>query len=361
MSTEGGTRAVIAALLANLGIAATKFIAFFLTGFSSMLAEAIHSVADSGNQILLLIGGKRSQREATPQHPFGFGRERYVYSFIVSIVLFTLGGCFALYEAWHKFEETRGDERLRPVRVALVVGAGRRARSSRSAWRASASAPPCASRTSCAARARGCGSCAARRHPSCPSSCSRTSARSIGLTLALLGVGLMLLTGNPIFDVLGSASIGVLLVIIAAFLAVEMKSLLVGESATTAHQKAILEALASPEAIERVIHSKTLHLGPEELLVAAKLAVAPTERAVDVAAAIDEAERRARDAVPELTLRHVPRAGRRPGRRLRPRRAAGAAGTGSALTAAARCRAATPPAGATARRSETGPGGRSRA
>ena len=114
MSTEGGTRAVIAALLANLGIAATKFLAFFLTGFSSMLAEAIHSVADSGNQILLLIGGKRSQREATPQHPFGFGRERYVYSFIVSIVLFTLGGCFALYESWHKFEETRGDSDYDP-------------------------------------------------------------------------------------------------------------------------------------------------------------------------------------------------------------------------------------------------------
>ena len=124
----------------------------------------------------------------------------------------------------------------------------------------------------------------------------------IGLILALLGVGLMLLTGNPIFDVLGSGSIGVLLVVIAAFLAVEMKSLLVGESATPAHQKAILDALASPDAVQRVIHSKTLHIGPEELLVAAKLAVAPTERADDVAAAIDEAERRARDAVPELTL-----------------------------------------------------------
>ena len=124
----------------------------------------------------------------------------------------------------------------------------------------------------------------------------------IGLILALLGVGLMLITGNPIFDVLGSGSIGVLLVVIAAFLAVEMKSLLVGESATPAHQKAILDALASPDAVQRVIHSKTLHIGPEELFVAAKLAVAPTERADDVAAAIDEAERRARDAVPELTL-----------------------------------------------------------
>jgi divalent metal cation (Fe/Co/Zn/Cd) transporter len=124
----------------------------------------------------------------------------------------------------------------------------------------------------------------------------------IGLSLALLGVGLMLLTGNPIFDVLGSAGIGVLLVLIAAFLAVEMKSLLVGESATPEHQQAILEALTAPDAVQRVIHAKTMHLGPEELLVAAKLAVAPMERADEVAAAIDEAERRARDAVPELTL-----------------------------------------------------------
>ena len=89
MSTEGGTKAVVAALLANLGIAVTKFVAFFLTGFSSMLAEAIHSVADSGNQGLLLLGGRRSRKEATEEHPFGYGRERYIYSFIVAIVLFS--------------------------------------------------------------------------------------------------------------------------------------------------------------------------------------------------------------------------------------------------------------------------------
>ena len=301
MSTEGGTRAVIAALLANLGIAATKFVAFFLTGFSSMLAEAIHSVADSGNQILLLIGGKRSQREATPQHPFGFGRERYVYSFIVSIVLFTLGGCFALYESWHKFEETRGDSDYDPFEsrwwwvpvVVLVVAIGMESFSFRTAVRESN-------------KLRGSRSwlrfVRSSKAPELPVILLEDFGALIGLTLALLGVGLMLITGNPIFDVLGSASIGVLLVVIAAFLAVEMKSLLVGESATTAHQHAILEALAAPEAVQRVIHSKTLHLGPEELLVAAKLAVAPTERADDVTAAIDEAERRARDAVPELVL-----------------------------------------------------------
>ena len=197
MSTEGGTRAVIAALLANLGIAATKFLAFFLTGFSSMLAEAIHSVADSGNQILLLIGGKRSQREATPQHPFGFGRERYVYSFIVSIVLFTLGGCFALYEAWHKFEETRGDSRLRPVRVALVVGAARRAASWRSRWRASASAPRCGSRTRSAAQRSWLRFVRSSKSPELPVILLEDFGALIGLTLALLGVGLMLHHRQP--------------------------------------------------------------------------------------------------------------------------------------------------------------------
>ncbi len=301
MSAEGGTRAVIAALLANLGIAATKFLAFFLTGFSSMLAEAIHSVADSGNQILLLIGGKRSQREATQQHPFGFGRERYVYSFIVSIVLFTLGGCFALYESWHKWQETKGETDFDPFEsrwwwvpvVVLVVAIGMEGFSFRTAVHESN-------------KSRGSRSWVrfvrSSKAPELPVILLEDFGALIGLSLALLGVGLMLITGNPIFDVLGSASIGVLLVLIAAFLAVEMKSLLVGESATPEHQRAIMAALTAPGAVQRVIHAKTLHLGPEELLVAAKLAVAPTERADEVAAAIDEAERRARDAVPELTL-----------------------------------------------------------
>src|SRR5919205_1710748 len=105
MAADGGTRAVVAALLANLGIAVTKFVAFFLTGVSSMLAEAIHSVADSGNQLLLLLGGKRAQKSANDEHPFGYGRERYIYSFLVAIVLFSVGGLFALYEAYHKAHE----------------------------------------------------------------------------------------------------------------------------------------------------------------------------------------------------------------------------------------------------------------
>jgi cation diffusion facilitator family transporter len=121
MSAAGGTRAIIAALAANLGIAATKFVAWILTGSSSMLAEAIHSVADSGNQALLLLGGKRAQRKATPQHPFGYGRERYIYAFIVSIVLFSVGGLFALYEAYHKLHAPNPITEWQWVPVLVLV------------------------------------------------------------------------------------------------------------------------------------------------------------------------------------------------------------------------------------------------
>src|SRR5919112_689941 len=121
MSAEGGTKAVVAALLANTGIAVTKFAAFLLTGVSSMLAEAIHSVADAGNQGLLLLGGKRSQREATEEHPFGYGRDRYIYAFIVSIVLFSVGGLFALYEAYHKIADPEPIEAWQWVPVVVLV------------------------------------------------------------------------------------------------------------------------------------------------------------------------------------------------------------------------------------------------
>src|SRR5215468_2203783 len=120
MSAASGTRAVLAALAANLGIALTKFLAFALTGSSSMLAESIHSVADSGNQVLLLLGGKRSRREATEQHPFGYGRERYLYAFVVSIVLFSLGGLFAIYEGIHKLEHPEPIDKWQWVPIAVL-------------------------------------------------------------------------------------------------------------------------------------------------------------------------------------------------------------------------------------------------
>ena len=290
MSTEGGTRAIIAALTANLGIAATKFVAYLLTRSSSMLAESIHSVADSGNQVLLLVGGKRASRQATPEHPFGYGRERYVYAFIVSIVLFSVGGLFALYEAWHKWshpEPIEGFWWWTPL-VVLVVSIGLEGYSFRTAIRESNHTRagrtwPDFVRTA--------------KSPELPVVLLEDSAALIGLVFALFGVGLTLLTHDGRWDAVGTAFIGILLVTVAAVLAVEMNSLLVGESATAEHVRAIEAALVGG-CVKRIIHMKTLHLGPEELLVAAKIAVGPQERASDVATAIDDAERRVREAVP---------------------------------------------------------------
>jgi len=289
MSTKGGTRAILAALAANLGIAASKFVGFLLTRSSSMLAESIHSVADSGNQVLLLVGGRRASRQATPEHPFGYGRERYVYGFVVSIVLFSVGGLFALYEAWHKWSDPHPIESWAWVPVViLLVAIGLEGYSFRTAIHESN-------------RTRGSRSWPAfvrtSKSPELPVVLLEDTAALLGLVFALFGVGLTLATHDGRWDALGTALIGVLLVGVAAVLAVEMNSLLIGEAATPEHREAIEAALVG-EGVERVIHMRTLHLGPEELLVAAKIAVPAAVRAEDVAVAIDAAERRVRAAVP---------------------------------------------------------------
>jgi cation diffusion facilitator family transporter len=300
VSTEGGTKAVVAALTANLAIAATKFGAWALTGASSMLAEAIHSVADSGNQVLLLVGGKRARRAATAEHPFGFGRERYVFAFLVAIVLFSVGGVFALYEAYHKYEEVQaghGGELLESrwwwvplaVLVAAIVAEGL---SFRTAVRE-------------ANRSRGRQSLGrfvkSAKAPELPVVLLEDFAALIGLVFALLGVGLTLLTSNGIYDVIGTAMIGLLLVAVAITLAWETKSLLLGEAASSDAVRRIEAAITGTEGVERLIHMKTLHLGPEEILVAAKIGVPAAESAAEVADAIDAAERAIRAAEPMVT------------------------------------------------------------
>jgi cation diffusion facilitator family transporter len=303
MSTEGGTRAVVAALLANLGIAVTKFVAFALTGYSSMLAEAIHSVADSGNQGLLLLGGKKAGKEATEEHPFGYGRERYVYSFIVAIVLFSVGGLFALYEAYHKFHEVHaghsdiGDDwkRFVPV-VVLAVAIVLESLSFRTAILETNKIKGNASYPEFIRRAK---------QPELPVILLEDFAALLGLFFAFLGVTLMLVTGNQYFDAGGTALIGLLLVLVAVTLAVETKSLLLGESASPDAQRRILAALTGTDGVERVIHLKTMHLGPEELLVAVKIGVDATDRAADVAAAIDRAEEAVRTAEPTATSIYI--------------------------------------------------------
>ena len=296
MSVEGGTKAIVAALLANMGIAVTKFIAFVLTQSSSMLAESVHSLADSGNQLLLLIGGKKSRREATPEHPFGFGRARYVYAFIVAVVLFSVGGLFAMYEAWHKFQHPEPITEWRWVPIAvLVVAIGLEGFSFRTAIVESNHVRGSRSWV---------GFIRTAKAPELPVILLEDFAALLGLVFALFGVSMTLVTGNGIWDAVGTAMIGTLLVLVAIILAIEMKSLLIGESATPDQVRAIKAALEGDEesAVQRVIHLRTLHLGPEELLVGAKLAVGSQVNGHQIAAAIDAAEQRAREAVSGLRL-----------------------------------------------------------
>jgi cation diffusion facilitator family transporter len=290
MSTEGGNRAVIAALLANTGIAITKFIAFALTQSSSMLAEAIHSVADSGNQLLLLLGGRRARRDATPEHPFGYGRERYIYGFIVAIVLFSVGGLFALYEAYHKWHEVHlhpGDLGELDGRwwwvplLVLGVAIAMESFSFRTAIHEANQVRGGASWVQFVRRAKA---------PELPVILLEDFAALTGLCFALFGVGLTLITKEPIFDVIGTGLIGLLLVAVAVILAIETKSLLLGEAASLDAQGRIRTAIEGSQGIDGVIHMKTMHLGPEELLVAVKIAVPGSESAAEVAAAIDGAE-----------------------------------------------------------------------
>ena len=297
MSSDGGQgdslRAVLAALGANLGIAATKFVAFVVTGSASLLAEAVHSVADSGNQVLLLIGRTRARREETEEHQFGFGAERYVYAFIVAVVLFVVGAIFSLYEGVGRI--IHPETVVSPVVAFIVLGVA-------------ISLETFSFRTAISQSNRSRGRVkwgAFIRHakaPELPVVLLEDFAALIGLGFALCAVILSTVTGNGRWDGAGSIAIGLLLGCVAAVLAVEMKSLLIGESASPDVQRAIVAAIEEGSKIEQVIHLRTLHVGPDSLLVAAKVAVRPGELAETVAAAIDEAERRIRATVPIAEL-----------------------------------------------------------
>ena len=282
-------RAVVAALLANIGIAISKFIAFFFTGSSSMLSEAIHSVADSGNQVLLLIGNKRSQKAADEAHPFGYGRRRYVYGFVVAIVLFLVGGIFSLYEGLHKWQHP---EPLTDWWIAVLVLGIAICLEGFSFRTAIKEANHARGRRSIAAFVK------AARQPELPVILLEDAGALVGLVFALVGVGLAVITGDGRFDALGAMAVGSLLVVIAIFLAIEMTAMLVGEGALPEEVAAIEKALESSDGVLRVIHLRTLHVGPDELLVAAKIAIAHNETGAEIAADIDGAELALRAAVP---------------------------------------------------------------
>lgn len=292
MSTEGGTKAILAALTANLGIAVSKFVAFAFTGSSSMLTEAVHSVADSGNQILLLIGGKKSKRKADERHQFGYGRRRYVYAFVVSIVLFLVGGVFSLYEGLHKWQHPEAMEDAWIAFVVLGIAIVLEGFSFRTAWRESS-------------HARGSKSLwrylREVRQPELPVVLLEDLGALLGLVFALFGVSMSVVTGDGRWDAVGAMAVGSLLLVIAIFLAMETSAMLIGESALPDEEAAIRAALESSPLVVRVIHLRTLHVGPDEILVAAKIAIAKTATGADIAEGIDSAEVALRTAVPTAT------------------------------------------------------------
>lgn len=290
---SGGHKAIVAALVANGGITIAKFVGFALTGAASMLAEAVHSVADTGNQALLLFGASRASRPETDAHPFGYGRERYFWAFIVALVIFMLGGVFAMYEGWHKLSEPVP---LKSPGIAigiLAVAILLEGWSFRTAVREAR--PLKGDRTWMEFIRR-------TKAAELPVVLLEDLGAMVGLVLALAGIGLALLTGDPRFDAMGSIAVGVLLTVIAVLLAVEMRSLLLGEAASTATLDAIRDAMLAGPHLTRVHHMRTTHLAPDELLVAAKIELAAHLSFADVAAEINGAEARIREAVPIARL-----------------------------------------------------------
>jgi cation diffusion facilitator family transporter len=288
MSASGGTRAIVAALAANLGIAAAKFVGFLVTGSSSMIAESAHSVADSGNQALLLLGGRLARRGANETHPFGYGRDRYFYAFLVALVLFTVGALFSLYEGVHKLQHPGELESPLVAIGILLMAIALESFSLRTAVVESNQVRGAANWVQFIRRAKA---------PELPVVLLEDTAALLGLVFALLGVSMAAITGNGVWDAVGTLAIGVLLAVIAVILIIETKSLLVGEAASPDAVDRIRAALVG-QGVDRVIHLRTMHLGPDELLVAAKVAMPRTTSLERAAAAIDAAERRVRAAEP---------------------------------------------------------------
>lgn len=296
MSAQGGNRAIIAALLANVGIAITKFIAWAISGSSSMLAEGVHSLADSGNQLLLLLGGRKAKRAPDSEHPFGYGRERYVYAFIVAIVLFSVGGLFSVWEGISKIRDPHSLEQWWLPLVVLAIAIVLESFSMRTAIRESRPHKGNASWMSFIRRSKA---------PELPVILLEDAAALFGLIIAFCGVGLTALTGNALFDAISTVCIGLLLIAVAVLVGFEMKSLLVGEGANDDDLTKIEAALLNAKDIDRLIHMKTLYVGPEELMVGAKISLSASMTMHEVSAVVNLAEKRIREAVPAARIIYI--------------------------------------------------------
>ena len=287
---EGSRKAIIAAFFANLGIAISKFVGFLLTGSAGLAAESVHSFADTGNQGLLMLGAKRSTKARDEEHPFGHERERYFWAFIVALVLFSMGGLFALYEGIHKFRNPHETDNIGIAIGILIVAILLESYSLRTAVKeVQHIKPPQQSYWQFIKTAK---------QPELPTVLLEDVAAETGLFFALTGVLLAHFTHEPRWDAVGSIAIGVLLVVVAFILGVEMKGMLMGETALPETRIDLAKALREHQHIQEVIYLHTEHLGPDVLLVAAKAIFEPSLSAADVSRSIDEAEAKMREAVP---------------------------------------------------------------
>ena len=295
--TDGSRKAIFAAFFANLGIAIAKFAGFLITGSASLLAETVHSVADTGNQALLFLGGKRAEREASHKHPFGYGRERYFWSFAVALVLFSMGGMFALYEGIEKLRHPHEIENLPVALIILCFAIVLEGYSLRTAIKESqhVKGPD----TSWWSFIR------STKQPELPVVLLEDIGAETGLVIALGGVLMAEATGNARWDAAGSTAIGVLLIIIAIVLMIEMKSLLIGEAADSSVREDIVNAINTSDHVDQLIHIRTEHIGPDEILVGAKVEFSSELSADELVAAVNRTEDTIRAAVPTVTVMYL--------------------------------------------------------
>ncbi len=295
--TDGSKRAILAAFFANLGIAIAKFVGFVITGSAGMLAEAVHSLADTGNQALLLLGGRRSNRAASATHQFGYGRERYFWAFAVALVLFSMGGLFALYEGIEKLRHPHEIDSIWVAVGILFFGLALETFSLRTAVKEANHVKPADMswwrfiRTS--------------KQPELPVVLLEDTGAELGLLFALFGVLMAHWTDDGRWDAVGSITIGVLLIVIAIILVIEMKALLIGEAASLEDQAAIKQSIADAQHVVGLIHMRTEHLGPDEILLGAKIEYESTLTFDELSMAINATEARIRAAAPAVRLIYI--------------------------------------------------------
>lgn len=291
--TDGSRKAIFAAFFANGAITIAKFVGFLITRSASMLAESVHSAADTGNQALLFLGGNKAKKKASKVHQFGYARERYFWSFAVALVLFSLGGMFALYEGIQKLQHPHEVDNIGIAVGILIFAILLEGYSLRTAVKEAQHVKPKDQSWWTFVRAT--------KQPELSVVLLEDVGAETGLFLALGGVLLAETTGNPRWDAAGSTSIGVLLIVIAVILIIEMKALLIGESADEGVQQSIVDAIESHPKIDRLIHMRTQHLGPDDILVGAKVEFASALSADELVATLNATEDAIRAAVPAAT------------------------------------------------------------